>query len=78
MIITNNDFNELEQTINIIRNAYASNGINLTWTSGDQQDLLLESMPGDMVRESSFMLTSDLMPEVNKQVDPYQMMMQQL
>lgn len=78
MIITNNDFNELEQTINIIMNAYASNGINLTWTSGDQQDLLLESMPGDMVRESSFMLTSDLMPEVNKPVDTYQMMMQQL
>lgn len=60
MVITSYDVEDLKQTVEIVRNAYSSAGIILTWTKGDQQDLLLESMPGDKIRERSFMQTSNV------------------
>lgn len=60
MVITSTDTEDLKQTVEIIKNAYSSAGITVTWTSGDQQDLLLESMPGDTIREKSFVQISSV------------------
>lgn len=60
MILTSDDVSELERTVEIMRSSYADNGITLTWTAGDQQDLMLESMPGDTLREQSFIQSSDI------------------
>lgn len=60
MVITANSEDELINIIDIVKTTYSNSGITLTWTAGDQQDLLLESMPGDKIREKSFMQSSNV------------------
>lgn len=60
LVITDNDVDNLKQTVEILSNSYSGNGITLNWTVGDQQDLLLEYMPGDHLREASFNQTSNV------------------
>lgn len=60
MVVTSDDIEDLEQTVEILKNAYSSAGITVTWTTGDQQDLMLEYLPGDTLREKSFVQTSSV------------------
>ena len=60
IVVTDNDIEDLEQTIEVLKNAYSGNGITLTWTTGDQLDLMLEYMPGDSLRDKSFVQTSSV------------------
>lgn len=60
LVITAPSEDELKERVEIIKTQYASKGIVLTWTVGDQQDLLLEYMPGDKIRERSFIQNSNI------------------
>lgn len=60
MVITAPTEDELKERMEVVKTQYASVGITLTWTVGDQQDLLLEYMPGDKIRERSFIQKSNI------------------
>ena len=60
MVVTASSEDELINIIDIVKTTYSNSGITLTWTAGDQQDLLLESMPGDKIREKSFIQSSNV------------------
>jgi hypothetical protein len=59
MVITAPGEDELINIVDVVKTTYSNGGITITWTAGDQQDLLLESMPGDDIREKSFMQSSN-------------------
>ena len=50
----------LRKIISFIRQEYENYEIVLNWTAGDQKDLLLEQMPGDKTRMTSFTQTTNL------------------
>lgn len=60
IVITDPDLENLKQDVEIIKNGYSTAGITLTWTAGDQVDLMLETMIGDHVRDDSFKQTSNV------------------
>lgn len=60
IVLTSLDTDSLKNMVDMVKTQYSNYGITLTWTSGDQQDLLLEFMPGDHIREKSFIQQSNI------------------
>lgn len=60
MVITAADKDELDESCKEMINHYSEQGIKLVWTFRDQLDLMLESMPGDHLRETSFVQTTNV------------------
>lgn len=54
VVVEENDLDTLNQGVKDIQKEYASKEIVVRWTSGDQKDLLLEQIPGDMMRQTTF------------------------
>lgn len=50
----------LRKYCSIVKQRYSDLDINVTWTSGDQDDLFLEQMPGDHMRMPAFNQISNL------------------
>lgn len=62
IILTAPDVDTLEEYCKTMMAFYDENmgGTKLVWTFHDQLDLMLESMPGDHIRENSFMQTTNI------------------
>lgn len=60
IVIEAHDLDSLKNYASLLKQEYADLGINLNWTSGDQASLFLEQMPGDRLRENSFIQTTNL------------------
>lgn len=60
VVVTASNKEELEEECKNLISFYDERGIKLVWTFRDQLDLMLESMPGDHLRENSFIQTTNI------------------
>lgn len=60
MTVTADSEEQLRDRVRHLTDHYRDLGIDLTWPSGDQLDLLLESMPGERARSSAYLQRQEI------------------